>query len=77
LATYVLKGPALSYRIYHYYPSSSFVVGLSHIFEPLLPCSVPDLKFDPFVSKSDGFDFKINSDGGDVILLEGVFAKTD
>jgi hypothetical protein len=50
--------------------SCTFVVGLGDVAEPLLPSSVPDLQFDFGLIRNDGLEFEVNSDSGDVALLE-------
>jgi len=56
---------------------SAFVVGLRDIFVALLPCSIPDLEFESVIFDCDGFDFEVNSDGGNIILFELIVTKSD
>lgn len=40
----------------------SLIKGFCYVSEPLLPCSVPDIKGDLIAIQLDPFDFKINTD---------------
>lgn len=76
-STYILKGSAFSDRIYEDDACSSLVIGLSDISESFLASCVPNLKFDPLILNSHGFNFEIYSNRGDVVWLKGVFAEAD
>ena len=64
--------------VYEYDSSSSFVISFGDSFESLLACSIPDLHFDFDAVDIDGFDFEIDTDGGDMsyfILFIGISEK--
>lgn len=48
---------------------SSFVVDLGDVSVAFLPSSVPNLEFDFGFVKGNGFDFKVNPDGGNMSHL--------
>ena len=45
--------------------------------EPLLSGSVPDLKLDAFIIDGEGFEPKVDSDGGQIVLWELVLYESD
>ena len=64
--------------VYEYDSSSSFVISFGDSFESLLAGSIPDLHFDFDAVDIDGFDFEIDTDGGDMsyfILFIGISEK--
>lgn len=71
----VFKGGAVGDGIGENDACGSFVISLSDIFEALLSGCIPDLQFVASVAYGHGFDFEIDSDGGDVGLLEGAFTE--
>lgn len=53
-------------RINEHDSSSSFIIRFSNSFETFLTCSIPYLHFNFDTIYRDGFDFKINTNCGDV-----------
>lgn len=65
----------LSHVIAQEYTMSSLVVGTCYGPEPLLPRSVPDLQFNNISVQGHGFEPEIDTDRGEVTLLESVIGK--
>ena len=72
---YVFEGAAIDDGKCEDDAGCPLVVGLGDVFELLLSCGVPDLQLELLVVDLDGFDFEVDSDGGDVGLLEVVLAE--
>ena len=72
---HIFKGVAVNYRVSQDDTSSTFVISLSDVFEPLLTCSVPDLHFVFFLVDHYGLYLKIYSDSSYVRVFEMVLAE--
>ena len=71
----IIEGFSFGDWVDKYHSSGSFVVGFSDGLKPFLAGGIPDLHFDFDAIDIDGFDFKIDADGGHVghfILLVDV-----
>lgn len=74
--TDVVEGFWVGDRVAEDYPMCPLIISLRDIPIPFLPRRVPDLELQPMVIDSKRLDLEVDSDGGDVVLLELVVAES-
>mgnify|MGYP001148485436 CR=1 FL=1 len=75
--TDIIEGFRVSHRVCENDSMCTFVISLCDIFVPLLSCSIPDLKFQSVIIYGNSFNFEVDSNRSDIILLELIATKPD